>query len=156
MRFESLELKVPPLALTASAAAVMVGVEYASEGTSIVAPSLAWVAGGAVALSGLAIAYLGVSVFRQIRTTVDPLHPERSARLVTAGVYRWTRNPMYLGFVLCLLGLAIALQSPVGFALTAFTAVFLHRFQIKPEEQALRRCFGSAFDAYCGRVRRWL
>jgi protein-S-isoprenylcysteine O-methyltransferase Ste14 len=156
MRFESLELKVPPLALTASAAAVMVGVEYASEGTSIVAPSLAWVAGGAVALSGLAIAYLGVSVFRQIRTTVDPLHPERSARLVTAGVYRWTRNPMYLAFVLCLLGLAIALQSPVGFALTAFTAVFLHRFQIKPEEQALRRCFGSAFDAYCGRVRRWL
>jgi protein-S-isoprenylcysteine O-methyltransferase Ste14 len=156
MRLETLELKVPPLALTASAAAVMVGVEYASEGTSVVAPSLAWVASGAAALSGLAIAYRGLSVFRRIRTTVDPRHPEHSAHLVTAGVYRWTRNPMYLGFVLFLLGLAVGLQSLIGFALTAFTAVFLHRFQIKPEEQALSRRFGAAFDAYCGRVRRWI
>lgn len=156
MRFESLELKVPPLALTASAAAVMVGVAYAIEGPPLIPPSLAWVAGGAVALSGLAIAYRGVSVFRRIRTSVDPLHPERSARLVTAGVYRWTRNPMYLGFVLFLLGLAIALQSLSGFGLTAFTAVFLHWLQIKPEEQALSRRFGSAFDVYRVRVRRWI
>lgn len=156
MRLETLELKVPPLALTAGAAAVTVGVAYAAEGTPIVAPSLAWVAGGAVALSGLAIAHRGVSVFRRVRTTVDPLHPERSAQLVTAGVYRWTRNPMYLGFVLFLLGVAIALQSFVGLALTAFTAVFLHRFQIKPEEQALRRRFRASFDAYRARVRRWI
>jgi|OpeIllAssembly_1097287.scaffolds.fasta_scaffold120454_3 protein-S-isoprenylcysteine O-methyltransferase Ste14 len=156
MRLESLELKVPPLALTAGAAALIVGVEYVSEGTSVVAPLLIWVVGGAVALSGLAIAYRGVSVFRRIRTTVDPMHPERSARLVTAGVYRWTRNPMYLGFVLFLLGLAVAFQSLIGFALTAFTAVFLQRFQIEPEEQALSRRFGAAFDAYCGRVRRWV
>jgi protein-S-isoprenylcysteine O-methyltransferase Ste14 len=156
MRLETLELKVPPLALTALVSAVMGGVEYASDGTPVVAPSLAWAAGAAVALSGLAIAYRGVSVFRRIRTTVDPLHPERSARLVTAGVYRWTRNPMYLGFVLFVLGLAVALQSLVGFALTAFTAVFLQRFQIKPEERALSRRFGAAFDVYRGRVRRWI
>jgi protein-S-isoprenylcysteine O-methyltransferase Ste14 len=156
MRFETLELKVPPLALTICAAAVMVGVDYASEGIPLVAPSLAWGAGGAVALSGLAIAYRGVSVFRSTRTTVDPLHPERSAQLVTADVYRWTRNPMYLGFVLLLLGLAVGLQSLIGFGLTAFTAAFLHRLQIKPEERALSRRFGAAFDAYRGRVRRWI
>jgi protein-S-isoprenylcysteine O-methyltransferase Ste14 len=156
MRFETLELKVPPLALTAGAAAVTVGAAYAVQGTPVVASSLAWVVGCAVALSGLAIAYRGVSVFRRVRTTVDPLHPERSARLVIDGVYRWTRNPMYLGFVVFLLGLAIALQSLVGLALTAFTAVFLHRFQIKPEEQALSRRFGAGFDAYRTRVRRWI
>ena len=156
MRLERLNLKVPPLALTAGAAVVMVGAAYAAEGTPIVTPLLAWVGGSAFALVGIAIACLGVMVFRRVRTTVDPLHPERSARLVTVGVYRWTRNPMYLGFIMFLLGLAIALQSLVGLGLTAFTAFFLQRFQIQPEEHALSRRFGAEFEGYRSRVRRWI
>jgi len=107
MRLEPLELKVPPLALTAGAATVTVRVAYAVE-----------------------------------CTPVDPLHPEHSARLVTAGVYGWTRNPTYPGFVLFLFGLAITLHSLVRFALTALTAVFLHRLQIKPVEQSSSRRSG--------------
>jgi protein-S-isoprenylcysteine O-methyltransferase Ste14 len=78
----------------------MLGTSYAGEGTLAVAPGFAVAAGGVVAVSGLALACWGVIDFRRARTTVDPVHPEKTARLVTDGIYRWTRNPMYLGFVL--------------------------------------------------------
>jgi protein-S-isoprenylcysteine O-methyltransferase Ste14 len=102
------------------------------------------------------VAVLGVAEFRQANTTVDPRRPGRSARIVRGGVYAWTRNPMYLGFVAMLLGLAVALQSSSGLALAAVVAMYLHRFQILPEERWLSLRFGQEFVAYCAQVRRWL
>jgi protein-S-isoprenylcysteine O-methyltransferase Ste14 len=156
MRLDWLELKVPPLALTVGAAIVMVVVPAAFGRTTSVRPEVAIPIGIAAALAGLLLAFWGVIDFRRAQTTVDPRHPEQSARLVTTGVYRWTRNPMYLGFVAALAGLAIALQSVAGLAIASLAAVYLQRFQIHPEERILQRRFGDAFNVYLGQVRRWL
>jgi protein-S-isoprenylcysteine O-methyltransferase Ste14 len=156
MRVDWLDLKVPPLALTIAAAAVVVLAQRLHTGATVVEPVVAHFAGGVIAFTGLALAVRGVIDFRRARTTVDPRHPERSARIVTDGVYRWTRNPMYLGFVLLLLALAIALQSPFGLLVMALSAGFLQRFQIAPEERWLRVHFGAEYDAYRARVRRSL
>jgi len=156
MRLDWLELRVPPLALTVGAAIVMAVVSAAFGRTTSMSPELATPMGIAAALAGLMLAFRGVIEFRSAQTTVDPLHPEQSARLVTTGVYRWTRNPMYLGFVAALAGLAIALQSVAGLAIACLAAVYLQRFQIHPEERVLQRRFGDAFNVYVGQVRRWL
>ena len=156
MRLDWLELKVPPLALTVGAAIVMVVVPAAFGRTTSVRPEIAIPIGIAAALAGLLLALRGVIDFRCAQTTVDPRHPEQSARLVTTGVYRWTRNPMYLGFVAALAGLAIALQSVAGLAIASLAAVYLQRFQIHPEERILQPRFGDAFNVYLGQVRRWL
>ena len=94
--------------------------------------------------------------FRRVRTTVDPRHPERSERLVTGGIFRLSRNPMYVGFVAVLLGLAVARSSPVGVALAIATAMYLDRFQIRPEERRLVQRFGIDFERYRQAVPRWL
>ncbi|HET9023470.1 MAG TPA: isoprenylcysteine carboxylmethyltransferase family protein [Burkholderiaceae bacterium] len=147
---------MPPLALTVAAAVVTVAAARIHDGATAVEPTIARVVGIGIALTGFALATLGVVAFRRARTTVDPRHPEQSARMVTGGVYRWTRNPMYLGFVLVLLGLAIFLQSIPGLAITGAAAACLQRFQIAPEERLLRQRFGAEFEAYRTRVARWL
>jgi protein-S-isoprenylcysteine O-methyltransferase Ste14 len=107
-------------------------------------------------VSGAAVALGGVASFRRVRTTVNPLKPETSAALVTTGVYAFTRNPMYLGMVLILVAWAMYLSSVWSLLGPALFALYITRFQIIPEEQALDRLFGAAFAAYKQRVRRWL
>lgn len=118
----------------------------------------AWRCEVAVALeiAGIAVAIAGVVSFRRARTTVNPLKPDAASALVVSGVYRWTRNPMYLGVLLCLLGWVVWLGSvPALFVLPLFVA-YMNRFQIIPEETALRARFGAEFEAYRARVRRWI
>lgn len=106
--------------------------------------------------SGAAFCLAGVAAFRQARTTVNPTTPATSSALVVSGIYRWTRNPMYLGFALLLLAFAVWLSKLSALLLVPVFMGYLQRFQIRPEEQALRARFGASFDAYCQRVRRWL
>ena len=156
MRLDRLELTVPPLALTVLAALLTFGVHMALPEHRLLPPTLMRIVGVCIAVGGLLLAVAGVAAFRGAQTTVDPLHPDRAARLVDAGVYRWTRNPMYLGFVLLLIGLAVGLQSLAGLAIAGLTAGLLQRFQIVPEERLLQQRFGEEFTAYCRRVRRWV
>jgi protein-S-isoprenylcysteine O-methyltransferase Ste14 len=98
----------------------------------------------------------GVYSFRRAHTTVDPLHPEKASRLVTGGIYRVSRNPMYLGFAIFLLAWAVFLASPwMLLGVPAFMA-FIGRLQIQPEERALESLFGEEYRDYKARVRRWL
>jgi protein-S-isoprenylcysteine O-methyltransferase Ste14 len=150
MRIDGLELRVPPLLVTILAAAAIVAVA-GTPGSGI-----AVLIGAAIAAAGAAVAVAGVIAFRRARTTLDPLHPDRSASLVTHGVYRMSRNPMYVGFVALLLGLAVALSSIAGGTLALAAALYLDRFQIRPEERVLHRHFGATFDRYRASVRRWL
>jgi len=76
-------------------------------------------------------------------------------RLVTTGPFAYTRNPMYLGHVIFLAGMALTLQSPLAAALAGATAVFFH-FRVQRDERRLRERFGAAYAAYLGRVKRWL
>jgi protein-S-isoprenylcysteine O-methyltransferase Ste14 len=111
---------------------------------------------GAV-LIGAGLLLMGLAVFemRRHRTTVIP-HMQASA-LVSAGVFGWTRNPIYLGDALVLAGLILRWQAyPVLIILVpVFMAVIAHRF-IKPEETRLKDAFGDAFSMYCDRTRRWV
>ena len=94
--------------------------------------------------------------FFRARTTFNPLNPSAASALVTRGVYRFTRNPMYLGLALLLLAWGIYLANVAALALMPLFVLYLNRFQIAPEERALRARFGAGFDAYCERVRRCL
>jgi len=108
-----------------------------------------------VGSAGVAIALAGVLQFRRARTTVNPLQPSAASALVIRGVYKWTRNPMYLGMALVLLGWAIYLSSLAAAAVLPVFVAYLNRFQIAPEERALQARFGDEFARYRNTVRRW-
>jgi protein-S-isoprenylcysteine O-methyltransferase Ste14 len=127
-----------------------------------ISPSLAvnlpgrLVAALALAAAGAAVALAGVAEFRRVRTTVNPLRPEKASALVTSGVFRWTRNPMYLGLALALLGWAAFLAHPLGVLGVPAFVVWMSRWQIPSEERALEALFGEECARYRTRVRRWL
>ncbi|MNJ74873.1 hypothetical protein D3C77_718740 [compost metagenome] len=87
---------------------------------------------------------------------VNPLKPASASALVTSGIYRVTRNPMYLGFALVLAAWTVFLASPFTLLGIAAFVLYIDRFQILPEERALHQLFGEAMDEYCARVRRWI
>lgn len=109
-----------------------------------------------LSLAGVGIALLGVISFRRARTTLNPLHPEAASTLVGSGVYRFTRNPMYLGLLLVLLGWAVFLANALAFVFPAVYVPLMNRLQILPEEKALAEKFGAGFADYQSKVRRWL
>ena len=111
---------------------------------------------GALALAGVLVAAAGVIEFRRAQTTVNPMAPEAASTLVTRGVYRFSRNPMYLGFALALLGWAVFLSNAAALLGIVAYVWYLTRFQIVPEERMLEGKFGPAFAAYRSAVRRWL
>lgn len=110
---------------------------------------LSWQLSGVCALA----AFFG---FLRSRTTINPLKPERASVLVTDGIYRYTRNPMYLSLLLLLLGYAIELWCWPALLGPAAYVAYITRFQILPEERVLEGKFGADYLAYKRRVRRWI
>ena len=105
---------------------------------------------------GAVLDLAGVVSCWRASTTINPLRPESTSALVTTGLFRFSRNPIYVGYFLVLSGWVLFLASPwSGFSLLLFV-LYLHRFQIVPEERALRETFGEEYDDYCARVRRWV
>lgn len=113
-------------------------------------------AGAALGILGGALALGGIAAFRTARTTTNPLRSGTATVMVTSGVYRVSRNPMYAGLLLCLVGWALHLAHPLPFVLPPLFVAYMNRFQIAPEERSLLELFGADFTAYRGRVRRWL
>ena len=109
-----------------------------------------------LAVAGLGSSLGGVLSFRRARTTINPLTPEAATTLVISGVYRFTRNPMYLGFLLLLAAWVTWLANPLAWCALPLFVAYLNRFQIRPEEAALQSRFGSAFINYQAQVRRWI
>jgi protein-S-isoprenylcysteine O-methyltransferase Ste14 len=151
----ALDLKVPPVAVVVVTAALMWLGARALPRSDFLLPGRPWVAGG-IALAGALLAVLGVVSFQRAKTTVNPMSPGSSSALVTSGVYRMTRNPMYLGFLLILLGWAAWLSNAMALVPVPGFALYLDCFQIRPEERALASRFGQEFNAYKARVRRWI
>lgn len=102
------------------------------------------------------IALAAFGAFWRARTTINPLKPERASVLVTHGIYRFTRNPMYLSLLLLLISYASQLWSWEAFAGPIVYVAYVTRFQIIPEEKILESKFGSEFAAYKRKVRRWI
>jgi protein-S-isoprenylcysteine O-methyltransferase Ste14 len=87
---------------------------------------------------------------------VNPFAPDKSSTLVIDGIYRYTRNPMYLGLALLLVALAAFLGNAWSATVVPAYVWYMTQFQIKPEERALLEKFGSEFRAYTNSARRWL
>ena len=152
---QSLELKVPPLLLAPLLAAVMWGISRCEPHFAI--PGIArWTVSLALATAGLSLALLGMLAFRRSRTTVDPTRPGRASTFVSDGVYRFTRNPMYLGMALVLAAWATFLASPWAFAGPVSWVAYMNRYQVGPEERILAELFGDRYARYLATVRRWL
>jgi len=110
----------------------------------------------ALMLTGFTIDVSGVLAFRRAETTINPLKPAKASDLVIKGVYRWSRNPMYFGMLLILLGVTVYLASLYALAACLFFVIYITRFQILPEERAMRELFEDQFDQYCQTTRRWI
>lgn len=151
----ALELKIPP-PLVALIIAITMWIARNVAPTLELSPATRIVAAGVVAAIGGYFSIAGTIAFRRARTTVNPLKPERASSLVTSGVYRITRNPMYVALALLLVAWSFYLSAPALLAGSALFVLYVTRFQIQPEERVLRRMFGNDYTSYTQRVRRWL
>ena len=114
------------------------------------------VVAGIFFIVALVVGLSAVLGFRRARTTLNPLQPQEASALVVRGVYRWTRNPMYLAMLLVLAAWACIVANWAAVAMLPLFVAYLNRFQIVPEERALHARFGAEFENYRRKVRRWL
>lgn len=152
---KTLELQVPPLAVLALAALAMWLCSRVQPAFDVPLRARVLAAEG-VAAAGVIVAWLGVRAFRRARTTVNPMRPEGASTLVAVGIYRYTRNPMYLGMLLVLIAWALLLARGLSLLVLPLFVLYMNRFQIIPEERVLAQRFGAGFAEYKGQVRRWL
>ena len=112
--------------------------------------------GSFMIISGLIIILSAIILFKKYQTTITPLNPSNATKLITDGIYRFSRNPMYLGLSLMLLGISIILNLTGGFFLIPLFILYLNIFQIIPEENAMVDLFKNEFLEYKKNVRRWI
>jgi protein-S-isoprenylcysteine O-methyltransferase Ste14 len=143
------------LLLTALFGGAMYGIALATPTLRITLPGTEFLAITLV-LAGCLLAGAAVVEFRRHGTTVNPLSPGSSDSIVRSGVYAWSRNPMYLGFLLWLGGLSALLSNPATLAGLPAFVLYMNRFQIFPEERVLLTRFGGQFERYMASVRRWV
>ncbi|NVK56703.1 MAG: isoprenylcysteine carboxylmethyltransferase family protein [Alteromonadaceae bacterium] len=106
-------------------------------------------------IAGAAMGIAGVVAFRRHRTTVNPHSPHKASSLVNSGIFAYSRNPMYLGLVVAIVGFAFIMRDASGFIFALLTFIYLQRFQIIPEERTMQSLFGAQFSDYCQHTNRW-
>jgi protein-S-isoprenylcysteine O-methyltransferase Ste14 len=150
-----LETKVPAPVVAAIAGALML--LYARSTQIVMDPTVVHMYVG-VGLSQVSavLALAAAGAMWHARTSVNPLDPSRATRLVTGGVFRLSRNPMYLGLLLLLVAYAVRLDALPVWLGPVFFIVYVTRFQIAPEERVLSQKFGEAYLQYKARTRRWI
>jgi protein-S-isoprenylcysteine O-methyltransferase Ste14 len=109
-----------------------------------------------ITLVGGAFSIAAIISFRLARTTINPMKPETTTSLVCSGIYRLTRNPMYVGLLFVLVAWAVFLSSAWALLGPLAFVLYINRFQIAPEERVLSAMFGTEYCAYKSTVRRWL
>jgi protein-S-isoprenylcysteine O-methyltransferase Ste14 len=150
-----LELRVPP-PIVALVLALLMWLTPAIAGL-VQMPSTARVICAVVLVCiGQSIGIAGMVAFRRAKTTVNPVKASLASSLVVEGVYRYTRNPMYVGLLLTLSAWAVFLANPFAVLWVVVFVLYITRFQIIPEERVLVSLFGAEYEAYKGRVRRWV
>ena len=150
-----MKLVIPPPLIGLLTGAGMWGLARMLPDLTVEASLLRWCALAVMAV-GVLIEAVSVLAFLRARTTVTPLKPEKASTLVVSGLYHVSRNPMYLGMLILLMGWALWLANRAALMLPPVFVIYLTLFQIKPEEAALSEKFGSDYEAYRGRVRRWI
>lgn len=150
----NLSLTIPPVIILLLFALIMWGICLIAPGFSI-EREIRWSVAGAVALTGLLLSLAGVVQFRKAKTTVHPMVPAETSAIVSSGVYSYTRNPMYLGMFLVLIGWGFYLMNPFSIIFSFGFIGYMNRFQIFPEEQILESKFGEEYRQYKQTAARW-
>lgn len=107
-------------------------------------------------LAGFSLDLLALSQFSRKHTTLNPLSPEKASTIVISGLYRYTRNPMYLGMLIALCGWSLYVGNILSFACLPVFVWLINRMQIQAEERILSEKFGQPYTDYLKQVRRWL
>ena len=148
-----MKTKIPPPIL----ALVLIGLIYLS--SLLIVPITFNYQGSLSALvliMGLACVLPSFRLFAKYKTTITPLKPSEATALVTEGMYRYSRNPMYLGLLLLTISSTIWFGTWVGIIINIVFIFFINFLQIIPEEEALLTIFGEEYDDYKKNVRRWI
>ena len=149
----NLNTKIPPLIVTLIfASPIYLTAEYFYS-VEFLYQSMVSIIFAVVAVCILAIAVLQ---FKYFKTTVNPLNPKTASTLVTTGIFKFTRNPMYLGMLLLIISLWINTGAVLGFMLVPGYFLYIKHLQILPEEESMKVLFPDKYEAYCQQVRRWL
>ncbi len=149
-----LELRIPPPVVGLLVASAMWGI--ARTFPALLAVQDPGFAAVVVALIGVSFDIAGIVSFHLAKTTINPLRPHKATSLVSSGVYRVTRNPMYVGLLFLLIAWALYLSSAWALLGPLAFVLYMNRFQIGPEERVLGVLFGDEFAEYKKKVRRWL
>lgn len=150
-----LEHKIPPPLVTLLAiAGIYLCSALAALAPLVIAPFYGLSA--ALAMLGLGIMLAGALEFRRAKTTVNPLAPEQASELVISGIFKRTRNPMYLGMAIIILAATLAIGHLIGLVWAMGFMLYIQVYQIHPEEKAMQKLFGDSFTRYRQEVRRWL
>ena len=153
---KNLELKIPPLLLfLLFGAAMWLARKYIPIEFNLIR-EIRLVLFVLLSILAFSVAMAGIISFKKQKTTVNPINPTTTSSLVTDGIYQYTRNPMYLGFVIFLIGWGLWLTNIVALALIPCFIFYITHFQIISEERALETIFGEKFLVYKQSVRRWL
>lgn len=152
---QALELKIPPAFQFLVVAAGMWMVAEYVPALSFDIPARRILVALFFCLGGI-IAVPAIAAFRAARTTVDPRDPGKASRLVAGGIYRYSRNPMYLGLLCLLIAWALYLSNLLAYGFLPLFVLGMNRLQIRPEERAMEERFGDAYRDYRRSVRRWI
>ncbi len=117
---------------------------------------LLFYAGLGFELLGATITISSALAFAKWKTTMNPLKPREASSLITGGTFALSRNPMYLGMLLFLIGPALQFNPVGGIPMAFLFALYMNAFQIPPEESALSEIFGEEYREYAKKVRRWI
>ena len=150
-----LELKVPPDVVWLAVGVIMWLASKLTPGLAVTLLLRLLVAAACVVV-GVGLIVGARVMLDRAHTTWHPTEPERTTSLVSGGVFRFSRNPTYLGMLLVLVGWGVVLANPLALVLTAVFAVWMSRFQIRPEERVLSALLGQEYRDYASGVRRWV
>ncbi|MDO4789365.1 MAG: isoprenylcysteine carboxylmethyltransferase family protein [Porphyromonas sp.] len=147
-----MKLKIPPVGVFMLFALLM---WIVARSVSVISFRSLLLAGVFIVVGGC-VALAGVIAFRKAQTTVNPYKIEESSALVASGIYALSRNPMYLGMAIMLVGWAFGLGEMLTLLGVLGFMVYMTYFQIRPEERALKAKFGKSFEEYCQKTGRWI
>ena len=147
-----METKIPPPIVT------LIFIFLISLSNKLIAPFIfeyQLLVGILIVVSGLAVLISAARVFKQLETTINPMDPSQASKLAIIGPFKYTRNPMYLGMSIMLLGFGIIFGAKLTIFLLVLFVLYITLFQIIPEERAMQEKFDD-WEEYKSKVRRWL
>jgi len=149
-----LELKIPPPVVVVLTGLLMWLIP--SGALEVLIGSWSLYLGTVLMVLGVLMDGYAAMMFLVAKTTISPIAPQNASTLIVSGIFKLTRNPMYLGMAILLLGWALLLQSAAALMGPILFITYITHFQILPEERILSQKWGDAYTAYKSKTKRWL